>query len=99
MEILYRISNRPVITFTFIYISSVILNLSLKGAGFSRAQAFNANIICFLILGVVWMMTFLRFLDESKKNDLNVKMMRSVILIMQMISYSIAIMITPLILE
>lgn len=99
MESLYRISNKPVSIFTIIYITSIISYVVLRNSGFSFAQAFNANVIGFLALIFMWMIVLLRYIDENKRCNINIKMMKSFILILQLTSYSIAIMITPSILE
>ena len=99
MESLYRISNKPVLIFTIVYITSIIGYIALRDLGFSFSQAFNANVIGFLALIFMWMIVFLRYIDENKRCNINIKMMKSFILILQLTSYSIAIMITPSILE
>lgn len=99
MESLYRISNKPVLIFTIIYITSIISYIVLRDSGFSFSQAFNANVIGFLALVFMWMIVLLRYIDENKRCNINIKMMKSFILIFQLTSYSIAIMITPSILE
>ncbi|EAR4352516.1 hypothetical protein ELU21_17620 [Salmonella enterica] len=99
MESLYRISNKPVLIFTIIYITSIISYIALRDSGFSFSQAFNANVIGFLALVFMWMIVLLRYIDENKRCNINIKMMKSFILIFQLTSYSIAIMTTPSILE
>ncbi|EAN4970969.1 hypothetical protein EH030_20725 [Salmonella enterica] len=99
METLYRISNKPVLIFTIIYITSIIGYIALRESGFSFSQAFNANVIAFLALIFMWMIALLRCIDENKRCNINIKMMKSFILILQVMSYSIAIMVTPSILE
>lgn len=101
MEKLYRLSNKPILTFSLIYIISLSIYVLLREVGFTLAQAFNSNIIGLLILMFMATLAFLRLLDkhEYKNSDKNALTIRATTLILQIMSYAILVMITPSILE
>ncbi|EFI3539485.1 hypothetical protein ACEVUI_004293 [Salmonella enterica] len=101
MEKLYRLSNKPILIFSLIYMITLSIYILLREAGFTLAQAFNANVIGLLVLMFMAMLTLLRLLDknEHKNADKNVLTIRYITLILQIMSYATLIMITPSILE
>ncbi|WP_272664016.1 MULTISPECIES: hypothetical protein [unclassified Providencia] len=90
-----KILDKPVGIFTIIYFVTVIAYALLRYFKVSESQAFSANIIGLLVFFFMWMLIFLNEEDKNKKNDKNSNMMKQLILTLQLMCFSIAIIITP----